>query len=130
MRLWKETKQMASVSVELPDHSNTRRKKNARVEKHQWKRKRASATQLAHLARLEELYFAVEKEYVPQPNNVDLTLIHAEYFFAKFELPEGYGWAKLTDSLRVVKVSGSHSTMFDKRFIDEVRSAFLAALKR
>ena len=82
-----------------------------------------------HLANLEDFYFTVERGYVPKNNGLELTLIRGDIFIAKLDLPERYGWSEVTDGLRVVHVSGSHSTLFHKCFIDQLRSAFVDALK-
>jgi len=83
----------------------------------------------SHIARLEDFYLGIEGEHVPKTDRLEMTLIRGEAFFARFDLPEGYGWSKVTDALRVVRVSGSHPTLFHERFVDQLRSAFIDALK-
>ena len=82
----------------------------------------------SHLAQLEDFYLGIEQDYVPKADCLEMTLIRGEAFFARFELAEGYGWSKITDALRVVRISGSHSTLFQKRFIDQLRIAFKDSL--
>lgn len=84
--------------------------------------------ELEHLAALEDFYLGIEREYVPKNYRFELTLIRGETFMARFDLPEAYGWSKVTDALRVMHISGSHATLFHKRFIDQLRSAFVDSL--
>ena len=82
----------------------------------------------SHLAQLEDFYLGIEQDYVPKADGLEMTLIRGEAFFARFELAEGYGWSKITDALRVVRISGSHPTLFHKRFLDQLRKAFKDSL--
>ena len=87
-------------------------------------------SELARLAQLEEFHLGIEQGHTPKAEHLEMTLIRGEVFLAKFKLPDDYGWLKITSALRVVRVSGSHSTLFHKRFIGKLRDAFLDALKR
>ena len=81
-----------------------------------------------HLAQLEDFYLGIEQGYVPKTDGLEMTLIRGEAFFARFDLAEGYGWSKITDALRVVRISGSHPTLFHKRFLNKLRKAFKDSL--
>ena len=86
-------------------------------------------SELSHLACLEDFYVTIEGGYTPKPADLEMVLIRGELFRAKFEFPEDYGWSSITDSLRTVRVLGSHATLFNPRFIDELRAAFVESLK-
>ena len=94
------------------------------------KRETNRMIELSRLTQLEEFYLGIEQEYAPKADDLEMTLIRGEVFLAKFKLPDGYGWSKVTNALRIVRVFGSHSTLFHKRFIDKLRSAFIDALKQ
>ena len=94
------------------------------------KSKTNQVSELARLAQLEEFHLGIEQGHTPKAEHLEMTLIRGEVFLAKFKLPDDYGWLKITSALRVVRVSGSHSTLFHKRFIGKLRDAFLDALKR
>ena len=89
----------------------------------------SQTSELIHSTNVEDFYRAIEQDYEPSANSLDMTLIRGEIFLAKFELPQGYGWSKITKNLRTVDVSGSHSTLFHERFIGRLREAFLTSLK-
>ena len=80
-----------------------------------------------HLARVDEFYRAIARDYVPSANSIEMTLIRGELFQAKFELPKDYGWSKIAKSLHTVCIAGSHSTLFQKRFINGLKRAFVEA---
>ena len=80
-----------------------------------------------NLPYLDDFYRGIAQNYTPTTNDLEMTLIRGELFQAKFELPKDYGWSKVVKSLRVVCISGSHSTIFQKRFIKGLRKAFVEA---
>ena len=79
---------------------------------------------LSHAARLEDYYLGIAREHQPEVDDLEMILIRGEMFLAKFKLPQDYGWSKITNIVRLVNVSGSHSTLFNKRLINELRTAF------
>ena len=85
-------------------------------------------SELSHLACLEDFYVGIENDYTPKPADLEMILIRGELFRSKFEFPEDYGWSAVTESLRTVRVPGSHATLFNERFIGELRNAFAEAL--
>ena len=91
------------------------------------KNKNNQSSELVHLTKVEDFYRAVEEDYTPSANGLDMTLIRGEIFLAKFHLPGDYGWSKIT-KIRTVCVPGSHSTLFNKRFIGGLRKALFECL--
>ncbi len=84
---------------------------------------------LSRAARLESYYLSIEQKHQPEVDDLEMILIRGEMFLAKFKLPQDYGWSKITSAVRLVRVSGSHSTLFHKRLIDDLRTAFIDSVK-
>ena len=103
-------------------------KKLDRIQTASRKKLSSQSSELFHMVDVEEFYFAVEENYVPSASSMEMTLIRGEIFLAKFDLPQDYGWSKITESLRTVFVSGTHSTLFHKRFVGGLRKALVECL--
>ena len=85
---------------------------------------------LSHAAQLESYYLRIAQEHQPEVvDDLEMILIRGEMFLAKCKLPQDYGWSKITGDLRLVRVSGSHSTLFHKRLINDLRTAFNDSVK-
>ena len=86
-------------------------------------------SELSHLAGLLDFYMTIEDDYVPEPADLEMVLIRGELFRAKFDFPEGYGWSGFAKSVRTINIPGFHAVLFNKRFIAELRDAFVDSLK-
>ncbi len=84
---------------------------------------------LAHAFRLENYYLGIEMEHQPEVEDLEMILIRGEIFLAKYCLPQDYGWSKITRNVRLVHILGSHSMLFHKRLINDLRAAFIDAVK-
>ncbi len=66
--------------------------------------------------------------FVPRHFDGRLTLFRAMVGNDKFDIGEHYGWDGMVDEMEIIDVPGNHVTIFDKRNIEGVATAFRKAL--
>ncbi len=78
--------------------------------------------------RLEDFYVQIENAYAPQPAQLPLHVIRGDIFEAKYSLPRDYGWGTVTSDVKVSRIAGTHSTLFNGPQLEALTRAVRQAI--